>query len=333
MFKFTLLGTGIGYPTPDRQPTSAFVSVHGDRYLLDTPDGVQTLLQEYNVGMKIDSILISSIDITNLLGLPGLLDRLSMIAEGNEQPEIASPSIYVPVSGEESRDQVVDRVKEFTSVTERSHSATICPVAEDEIIRETENYTIKTFLTKASYPSVGYRIFESDRPGKFDRERAEALGVPVGEKFGQLQRGDSVELQDGSIITPDQVVGDSRPGRSIAFTGATEYFDELSDLVRSTDVLVCSGGITSSDFNEDYPEDHMSAFQAGTIAEDADTSVLIITHISGRYGPQPYGLQPDLNQTFRGPFILARDGMSFGLLTREKHGRTKDKSDVISPVD
>lgn len=48
-------------------------------------------------------------------------------------------------------------------------------------------------------------------PGKFDIEKARALGVPKGPLFGQLKNGQCVTLSNGVVISPGQVVGPSDP--------------------------------------------------------------------------------------------------------------------------
>ncbi|RKP37384.1 beta-lactamase-like protein [Dimargaris cristalligena] len=49
-------------------------------------------------------------------------------------------------------------------------------------------------------------------PGKFDVKAAEALGVPKGRLRGQLVRGETIVLPDGTVISPDQCVHPGRPG-------------------------------------------------------------------------------------------------------------------------
>src|ERR671934_113754 len=50
------------------------------------------------------------------------------------------------------------------------------------------------------------------RPGRFDVQAADALGVPAGPERGALQRGEAVTLPDGRTIKPGDVLGPPRPG-------------------------------------------------------------------------------------------------------------------------
>ena len=59
--------------------------------------------------------------------------------------------------------------------------------------------------------AFGYRLGEEERPGRFDKEAAERLGVPEGPGFAALQRGEEVQGSDGTV-RPGDVMGESRAG-------------------------------------------------------------------------------------------------------------------------
>ena len=47
------------------------------------------------------------------------------------------------------------------------------------------------------------RSSRTTRPGRFDVDTADALGIPNGPERGALQRGESITLDDGRVVTPD----------------------------------------------------------------------------------------------------------------------------------
>ncbi|KAG2217086.1 hypothetical protein INT45_004075 [Circinella minor] len=49
-------------------------------------------------------------------------------------------------------------------------------------------------------------------PGKFNPKAAKELGLAPGPNYGRLQRGQTITLDDGRTIEPNQVVGPSSPG-------------------------------------------------------------------------------------------------------------------------
>ncbi|XP_015768967.1 PREDICTED: zinc phosphodiesterase ELAC protein 2-like [Acropora digitifera] len=63
-----------------------------------------------------------------------------------------------------------------------------------------------------SSTSVCYICWLSALPGKFFVKKALELGVPKGPLFGELQAGNTITLDDGQQIKPEQVMGPSQPG-------------------------------------------------------------------------------------------------------------------------
>jgi ribonuclease Z len=83
--------------------------------------------------------------------------------------------------------------------------------------------------TKPKEEAISYIIGTWPRRGKFLRQKAEELGVPKGKQFGLLAGGQSITLQDGRVITPEMVLEETRPARSVAIIDlpGTEYVKPL----------------------------------------------------------------------------------------------------------
>src|SRR5205823_14492532 len=86
-------------------------------------------------------------------------------------------------------------------------------------VLERGDYRLETFAVAHRVTAIGYALVEEPRPGRFDAEAADALGVPIGPERGALQRGDPVTLADGRVLTPDLGVGAPRPGRTVVLAG------------------------------------------------------------------------------------------------------------------
>ncbi|OAX79174.1 hypothetical protein ACJ72_06509, partial [Emergomyces africanus] len=83
--------------------------------------------------------------------------------------------------------------------------------------------------TTPSDISISYIIQHHDVRGKFNAEKAIALGVPRGPMFSKLTSGQSVESADGKTITPDMVIGEPQPGGGIALMDipTADYVENL----------------------------------------------------------------------------------------------------------
>lgn len=143
----------------------------------------------FSTGFDISTIFLTHLHGDHVLGLPGLLQTLDF----NER---TTPlHIYTP-SGT-SRD--VENLLEATGTTP-NYRVQVHAAPGGETIIEHSEYVIRSFETNHRTRSVGYALIEHERKGRFDRARAEELGVPVGPKFRQLHEGSPVELDDGTIV-------------------------------------------------------------------------------------------------------------------------------------
>ena len=96
-----------------------------------------------------------------------------------------------------------------------------------------EDFVIAAFPVNHRVEAYGYAFIEDDRPGRFDVEAARRLGVTEGPDFGRLQRGETV-----NGVTPEQVVGEDRPGRRIVYTGDTAPVQSVEVYAHGADVLI-----------------------------------------------------------------------------------------------
>ena len=71
-------------------------------------------------------------------------------------------------------------------------------------------------------------------------DAARALGMSPGEPFNRLKRGESVTAPDGSIVTPAQVIGPDRKGRTLAIVGPTLDSSAFVAKAGSAELLVHS---------------------------------------------------------------------------------------------
>lgn len=127
-------------------------------------------------------------------------------------------------------------------------------------------------------PCLAYRA-ELERIPAFQVEKAQALGLPV-QLWSRLQHGETL-VYNGSLITPEQVLGPPRRGISVAFITDTRPTSALSAFAHDVDLLICE---SMYDDPEDLPlaraHAHMLAEESAGIAQAAAAHALILTHFS-----------------------------------------------------
>src|ERR687892_742019 len=100
-----------------------------------------------------------------------------------------------------------------------------------ELVRD--GYRLAAYEVDHRGLAFGYALVEDPRPGVFDPDRAQSLGVTPGPDFGRLQRGETV---DG--VRPDQVMGETRRGRKLVLAGDTVPCDMTRLVAFEADLLV-----------------------------------------------------------------------------------------------
>ena len=268
-----ILGCGGMMPLPYRHLTSVLLRREGDLFLFDCGEGTQVSLRRLNLKWKkIDAIFISHTHADHVTGLPGIL----ML---NAQVDRTEPLyIYGP-----------PKIKEYVETSRKVLDMYInYPIVVKEIeapcvVHSGKDFYIRAFPLDHTKICVGYTLEELDRPGEFNPDKARELGVPVGPLWAQLQQGFEVKATDGSIVKPDQVLGEKRSGRKFSFVTDTLYKKTIAEEVRGSDLLVCEGMFENELIDQAKEKKHMTAAQAATIARDADVRRMCMIHYSPRY--------------------------------------------------
>jgi ribonuclease Z len=296
--RVTFLGTGGAVPTTERNPSALMVNREGDRLLFDVGEGTQRQMMRYGTGFTVSDVFVTHLHGDHVLGLPGLLQTWDF----NDRE--APLTVHTP-------EGTGRRLRELAGVvgTDPAYPVAIEEVAPGEVALESEEYEVRTFPVDHRATAVGYALVEDDRKGRFDRDRAEELGVPVGPKFGRLHDGDPVELDDGTVVRPEQVVGEPRPGRRFVYTGDTRPSDDVVAAAEDADLLVHDGTFTEDRADRAGGTGHATAREAATVARRADATRLALTHVSSRYAGDASPLEREAREAFDGEVLVARDGL------------------------
>jgi ribonuclease Z len=288
------LGTGGSWPTVQRNVTSIALKRGGDVLLFDCGEGTQRQIQKSSLSyMQISRIFISHFHGDHFLGLSGLLQTMQL----NDRKDPVH--IYGPAGMDELAVKLVTL----------GYFKPTFPIFSHEVYDKDsisfEDFYIDVLSTDHGVPSVAYRYREPFRPGKFDKPKALALGIPEGPLFSKLQRGDAIELSNGKKIFPEMVLGKKRPGRTIVISGDTKPVDSMVSFAEHADVLIHEATFDESLKKRANDYGHSTAKQAAEIAAKAKVDQLVLTHLSPRYFSIKQ-LKKDAEEVFS-PVIIPRD--------------------------
>ena len=260
------VGTAGSVPTARRGLPATLVRRGGDRVLFDCGEGTQRQLIRSIGLVELDEVYVTHFHADHLLGLPGLLKTYGLM--GRERPL----RVYGPRGLERvfaALRPLVGRTAYEVSLEELDSGA--------ELGRD--GYRVAAFSVEHGVPALGYALIEDARPGRFDEQRARALGIAPGPDFGRLQHGETV-----GEVTPAQVLGEARRGRTLVLTGDTAPCEMTRAVANGADLLVHEATFMEDEAVRARETGHSTARAAAELAADADVGLLALTHVSSRYG-------------------------------------------------
>ena len=295
--RVTFLGTSGAVPTAGRNPSAVFCNREGDDLLFDVGEGTQRQMMRFGTGFAVSHIFLTHCHGDHVLGLPGLCQTMDF----NERTEPLA--IHTP----RGTRAIVERLVGVTGARP-SFPVRVNEVGPGDVALDGEEFAVRVFETAHRTRSVGYALIEADRKGRFDREHAEELGVPVGPAFSRLHGGESVELDDGTVVDPEQVVGPPRPGRKVVYTGDTRPTEAVVEAAAGADLLIHDATFADDHADRAVSTAHSTAAEAADVATRAGARRLALTHVSSRYAGDPSPLRREARDAFDGEAFVADDG-------------------------
>ena len=286
MIRITFLGTSASRPTVGRNVSALALQREGEVFLLDCGEGTQRQMMRFGTGFSVEHIFISHLHADHFLGVIGLIRTMAL--QGRTEPLV----LYAPLG---SRDTLGEVVK--LGGGKRTHF----PIE----IREMEpgdrlsgvGYDVEALVVRHGTPALGFALREHPRPGRFDVEKARALGVPEGPLFGRLHGGEAIEV-NGRSIEPAQVVGPPRGGRLVVYSGDTVPAPEVVEAAAGADLLIHEATFSEEEVARARETFHSTAKGAAEVARDAGVHRLYLTHLSARYSANPQPLEREAREVF-----------------------------------
>ena len=295
MIRVTFLGTAAARPTVGRNVSAVSVQKGGDLMLFDCGEGTQRQMMRYQTGFSVGSIFVTHLHADHFLGVIGLLRTLSL--QGRTEPM----ELFAPRRGRQILDPAVRLGVERVSFPVEIHE-----LAPGDRV-ERDGYHVLAFPVSHGVSALGFALVERERLGRFNLDRARALGVPEGPLFGRLHRGEAITV-NGRTVHPSEVVGETRPGRRVVYTGDTAPSDDVVEVSRGCDLLIHDCTFAEEEADRARETGHATAAEAARVARRAGARRLVLTHISARYADTPRILEREAGEIFEGARV-AYDGM------------------------
>ena len=306
MLKITFLGTGGALPSKERNPAAVMVNREGELLLFDCGEGAQQQMMRAKTGLvKISAVFLSHYHGDHILGLPGLLQTMGFF---NREEKL---EIYGP-------DGLTEIMEAFEKLGTHKLNYPIVPkiLSPGDIVRRS-GYTVKAVRADHDRPALGFVLEEEERPGRFNREKAVALGVKPGPNFAKLHGGEDITLPDGTTVSSKDVVGPKRPGRKISYSGDTRETDVFFYESEGADLVIHEATFTSDMAENAYEYGHSTARGAARMAKKYNIRKLVLTHLSPRLTDEEESVYEDAAVEFEN-VIVAEDMMEIDVELRDE---------------
>jgi ribonuclease Z len=271
-FNITFLGTAASVPSRTRGLPAILMQLGPDLMLFDCGEGTQRQMVQAGLFHDVDAIFISHLHIDHWFGLPTVLKSFEL-RERSKPLTVYGPSKLI---------QKMNAVKSMVGPIDSFPIEYVefnGGVLHDTVKRD--GYIVVPFEVDHRARCFGFLIQEDAKPGRLDVEKAKALGVSSGPDMGRLTRG---EIVNG--VNPSDVIGESRRGRRIVYTGDTRPCRGVETFGADADVLIHEATFLHEDVDRAAKVGHSTAKQAGQVLKACQPKLGVLTHIGARYPSQ-----------------------------------------------
>jgi len=267
-----LLGTSGSIPTPTRSCPAVALRRNGEILLFDCGEGTQVQMAKAGLSvMKISKVFITHLHGDHFLGLAGIVQTLSLW--GREK----RLEVYCPAEEE-------DRLRKYLEIPRYTltFDLVVQGLLPGQEVRG-EGWRVLTAKANHPVPSLAYAFVEDQRPGHLNLEKALSLGLKPGPELRRLKAGENVELPDGRVVKPEDVLGPPIPGRKVVYVGDTSPSEALVEFSKGADLLIFDSTFGEELSTKAAENSHSTSVQAAEVALRAGVKKLVLFHISPRY--------------------------------------------------
>jgi len=270
MIEIIILGTACMQPTKERNHPGILLKHKNENILFDCGENIQRQLKLINFKpAKITKIFISHWHGDHVLGIPGLM--YSMAADHFAK----KLQIYGPPGTKKRLNYLF---KAFLSENIIEHEVfEINPLNKKLQILNFSDFSIQAGKLEHKIPCLGYSFIEKDKR----RIKPKYIKKIPGILLGKLQKNQSITYQNKKISPPEATY--LTKGKKIAITMDTRPCNNFIKLAQNADLLISEATYLQEHKEKAEEYFHMTAQEAGLLANQANVKKLVLFHFSPRY--------------------------------------------------
>jgi ribonuclease Z len=277
VFELTFLGTAGAVPTSERSAPSLILRHGSSKFIVDCGDGSARQIVRGIASGQLSkpltaplAVLLTHEHADHILGVGGLAYLLDMTSNAS----------VVEVYGSS---KTLGHVRAMLEIAHpKSGIDFILNEVDEGEIFSRDGVVCKAFRTEHTQNSFGF-VFEEVARRHFRQDAADRLRVPNDERRRRLMQGESIVLDDGSVVGSDEVLGPQVRGNRVAVTGDTAFGQSLLDACAGVTCIVAEATYLERDRGLAEKHRHLTASDAAALARESGAESLYLTHLSQRY--------------------------------------------------
>ncbi|MCG1037014.1 ribonuclease Z [Polaribacter sargassicola] len=273
--QLTILGCHSATPRANAFPTSQYLQINNNHFLIDCGEGTQRQMRKYKVGFsKINHIFISHLHGDHFYGLVGLLSTYGILNREKEL-HIYGPKgikevtlLQLKISQSHAKYQII-----FHELSSK----------ESELIFEDDKVSVRTIPLEHRVYTNGYLFKEKEKSKKLNM--LNLSGYPEIDKadYLNIKAGKDITLPSGEVVANTELTLPPKKPLSFAFCSDTCYKPDIVSIIKDTDLLYHEATFLADREDLAKKTKHSTTVEAAKIAKAANVNQLIIGHYSGRY--------------------------------------------------
>lgn len=283
----TFLGTGNAIPTKLRNHPAILLSYKDESILIDCGEATQRQFRYADLSpSKITRILITHWHGDHILGLPGLLQTLSM---NNYTKKLA---IYGPRGTKHFMNLIIELANVRLDLEIHEISDTRIKI---------KDFVIETKSMNHGISANAYSFVIEDKV-RIDKNKLKKFKIPNSPLIAQLQQGKDIALNGKKILAKN--VTYKEKGRKVTFILDTKINENAIKLAKESNVLITESTFSDEEKEKAHEYMHLTASEAATIAKKSNSDQLILTHISQRYEHNLKRIEKEAKKIFKNTKIV-----------------------------
>lgn len=271
--KLTILGCGSAVPSLLRANSGQILQLGNTQILIDCGEGTQLQMLKFKLSAyKIDLIFISHLHGDHYLGLPGLLNTLSLF--GRTKPL----HIFGPKG---LKKMVMQNFKGAMRLPVYDLFITEINTKSRKKIFEINGLKVTAIAVSHRVPCYGYHFEHSAHYTKIDKAKCDKEGLGS-EAMRQFGAGLDYSIGNQVFKHADFTTNVSK---KMSYTYVTDslFLPEIAPYFKNTNILYHESTYLNNLLDKAIANYHSTALQAAEMARICNAKMLILGHYSSRY--------------------------------------------------